>query len=96
MREKRADIERIAVGVLDDAATAGEPGEFDFVQRIAAPFPLAVMAWSLGVPRDDWNLLYRWTNEIIGKDDPEFRPPGEKPGQTFRRARRSCMPTSSA
>lgn len=87
VRAERADIERIAVDVLDSAATASASGEFDFVQSVAAPFPLAVMAWSLGVPRDDWPLLYRWTNEVIGKDDPEFRPPGEKPGQTFARAR---------
>jgi cytochrome P450 len=87
VRAKRADIERIATDVLDSAATPGTAGEFDFVQSVAAPFPLAVMAWSLGVPDDDWPLLYRWTNEVIGKDDPEFRPPGEKPGQTFARAR---------
>ncbi len=86
VRAKRSDIERIAVDVLDSAAVDAS-GDFDFVQRVAAPFPLAVMAWSLGVPRDDWPLLYRWTNEIIGKDDPEFRRPGERPGQTFARAR---------
>jgi cholest-4-en-3-one 26-monooxygenase len=87
VRAKRADIERIALDVFDTAMSADTAGEFDFVQHIAAPFPLAVMAWSLGVPRADWPLLYRWTNEIIGKDDPEFRPPGERPGQTFMRAR---------
>ncbi len=46
-----------------------------------------MISWILGVPRDDWKLLFRWTNEIIGKDDPEFRRPGETPGQTIRRAR---------
>jgi cytochrome P450 len=87
VRAKRADIERIAVGILDSAAPAGVSGEFDFVRSIAAPFPLAVIAWSLGVPRDDWELLYRWTNEVIGRDDPEYRRPGERPAQTFMRAR---------
>jgi cytochrome P450 len=87
VRAERADIERIAAEVLDSAAIAGASGEFDFVQHVAAPFPLAVMAWRLGVPREDWPLLYRWTNEIIGNDDPEFRLPGERPGQTFKRAR---------
>ena len=56
-------------------------GELDFVERIAAPFPLGVIAWILGVPSDDWELLFRWTNEVIGKDDPEYRRPGETPGQ---------------
>ena len=47
----------------------------------------AVIAWILGVPSDDWELLFRWTNEVIGKDDPEYRRPGETPGQTSKRAR---------
>jgi cytochrome P450 len=87
VREQRTDIERIAVEVLDAAAPAGSSGELDFVERIAAPFPLAVIAWILGVPSDDWPLLFRWTNEVIGKDDPEYRRPGETPGQTIKRAR---------
>jgi cytochrome P450 len=85
VRARRAEIDRIAVDLLDAAITAD--GELEFVQRVAAPFPLAVIAWSLGVPHEDWPLLYRWTNEIIGKDDPEFRPSGERPGQTIARAR---------
>jgi cholest-4-en-3-one 26-monooxygenase len=46
-----------------------------------------VISWILGVPRTDWQLLFHWTNEVIGKDDPEFRRPGETPGQTIKRAR---------
>jgi len=46
-----------------------------------------VIAWILGVPKDDWHHLFRWTNEIIGKDDPEYRRPGETPGKTIKRAR---------
>jgi len=87
VRDRRDDIERIAVEILDDAAPVGASGELEFVERIAAPFPLAVIAWILGVPRDDWELLFRWTNEVIGKDDPEYRRPGESPGQTIKRAR---------
>jgi cholest-4-en-3-one 26-monooxygenase len=87
VREQSADIERIAGEVLDAAAPSGSAGELDFVERIAAPFPLAVIAWILGVPSDDWPLLFRWTNEVIGKDDPEYRRPGETPGQTIKRAR---------
>jgi cytochrome P450 len=87
VRARRADIERIAVEILDAAAPVGASGEFDFVERIAAPFPLAVIAWVLGVPHEDWELLFRWTNEVIGKDDAEYRRPGETPGQTIKRAR---------
>lgn len=84
---QRADIERIAAEILDRAATGGASSECDFVERIAAPLPIAVVAWILGVPREDWELLFRWTNEVIGKDDPEYRRPGETPSQTIRRAR---------
>jgi cholest-4-en-3-one 26-monooxygenase len=87
MRARRDDLERIAIDIVDAAAPTGTSGELDFVEKIAAPFPLAVIASFLGVPRDDWDLLFRWTNEVIGKEDPDYRRPGETPGQTIKRAR---------
>ncbi len=87
VRGQRDDIERIAIEILDEAAPDGASGELDFVERIAAPFPLAVIAWVLGVPSSDWALMFRWTNEVIGKDDPEYRRPGESPARTSNRAR---------
>jgi cytochrome P450 len=87
VRARAEDVERIALDVLADAAPAGAAGEHDFVRAIAAPFPLAVIAWIIGVPPTDWELLFRWTNEVIGKDDPEFRRPGESAGRTIKRAR---------
>jgi cholest-4-en-3-one 26-monooxygenase len=87
VRGRRADIDRIAVEILDEALAGGASDEVDFVERIAAPFPLAVIASFLGVPRADVGHLFRWTNEVIGKDDPEYRRPGETAGQTVKRAR---------
>ena len=87
MRARRTDIERIAVELVEDVVAGGAEGEFDFVDRIAAPFPLVVIAWTLGVPREDVGLLHCWTNEVIGKNDPEYRREGESPGQTIKRAR---------
>jgi cytochrome P450 len=87
LRTRRADIERIAAEILDEAATGSGLRECDFVERFAAPLPIAVIAWVLGLPRSDWNSLYRWTNEVIGANDPEFRRAGETPGQTAKRAR---------
>ena len=89
LRERRAEIDRIALEILDAAAPAGAAGELDFVDRIAAPFPLAVIASTLGVPRDDWPLLFRRTNEVIGREDPEYQLPGETADETGRRARRA-------
>jgi cholest-4-en-3-one 26-monooxygenase len=87
VRGQRAEIERIATDIVDTAAPTGSSGRLDFVAAIAAPFPLGVIAWILGVPSTDWGLLFRWTNEVIGKEDPEYRQPGETPGQTIKRAR---------
>jgi cholest-4-en-3-one 26-monooxygenase len=88
VKDHRPDIERIAVEVLDEAATGGEVRECDFVRSVAAPIPIGVMSWILGVPREDWELLYRLTNEVIGASDPEFRREGETPEKTSRRARK--------
>ena len=87
VRQRAGEIEQIAVGLLEEAFGRTRSGELDFVDRIAAPFPLAVIAATLGVPRNDHGLLFRWTNEVIGKNDPEYRRDGETPGQTIRRAR---------
>ena len=87
VRARLDEVDRISGEIVGAAATDGEVGEDNFVERIAAPFPLAVIAWILGVPSDDWPLMFRWTNEVIGKDDPEYRQPGETPGQTAKRAR---------
>jgi len=39
VRARSADIDRISVEILEHAPTVGDPGELDFVERIAAPFP---------------------------------------------------------
>jgi cholest-4-en-3-one 26-monooxygenase len=88
VRNRREAVERIAVEILDEAATGNLAGECDFVEALAAPLPIAVVSLILGVPRSDWQLVFHWTNEVIGKDDPEFRRPGETADQSSMRARR--------
>ena len=87
IRSRLDEIDRIAVEVLDELAASNDADEFDFVERVAAPLPIGVISWLLGVPKSDWGLLFRWTNEIIGKDDPEFQRAGETPEATIMRAR---------
>ena len=96
VQARRADIEQIAVQILDEAATGAATSECDFVERIAAPLPIAVISWILGVPREDWKLLFRWTNEVIGHDDPEFRRPGRRPRRPTGGRVASSRPTWSA
>jgi cholest-4-en-3-one 26-monooxygenase len=80
------DIGRIATEIVDDAATGGEVAECDFVSTFASRLPLEVIAWVLGVPPSDWQRLLRDTDTVIGKEDAEFRLPGETPDEAQMRA----------
>jgi cholest-4-en-3-one 26-monooxygenase len=63
-------VERITRQILSEAS---EKGACDFVQDVAAPITIAVIAEMLGVPGEDWKLLFKWTNESIAPEDPEFQ-----------------------
>jgi cytochrome P450 len=66
-------VQRITKEVLDEA---GRSETCDFVQNVSAPITIGVIAEMLGVPASDRGLLFRWTNEIIAPQDPEFMRPG--------------------
>lgn len=70
VRGMDAKVARATREVVDAAAqlTGG-----DFVRDISAQITIAVIAEMLGVPRQDWQLLFRWTNEIIAPQDDEFQ-----------------------
>ena len=82
LKRFHADIERIAKGVVDDLFEEGDEGEADFVERIAAPLPIAVIGWLLGVPEPDWPKLFHWTNRILGATDEEYADDGKNPVET--------------
>jgi len=52
--------------------TAAAQGYGDFVQQVASELPLQVIAGLLGVPQEEREKLFRWTNEMTGNEDPEF------------------------
>jgi cytochrome P450 len=83
VRALEPEVSRITTEVLNDAM---DRNECDFVTDISSKVPVAVIAEMLGVPRQDWPTLFRWTNEIIGGGDPEFQR-GETPTETFAQAR---------
>ena len=87
IRGVEARVTEIAREVVDAAAADGALQQGDFVERIAAPFPLYVLAEMLGAPREDWPQLFQWTNETIGAADPEYQRAGEAPAETATRAR---------
>ncbi len=77
-------IEHYASQVLDEFAKRGEG---DFVLDVSRKLPVAMIAKILGVPEEDWEKLFEWTNETIGAGDPEYQRPGETPNETAERAR---------
>jgi len=76
IERRRPEVERIARELLAQMAGDGETREADFVADLAAPLTLSVLADMLGVPREDWERMFRWTNHIIGSSDPEFATQG--------------------
>jgi cholest-4-en-3-one 26-monooxygenase len=50
-----------------------ETGRADFVTDLVSELPLIVIAELLGVPRDDRHLVFDWSNQMIGSEDPEFQ-----------------------
>ncbi|HUA34687.1 MAG TPA: cytochrome P450 [Candidatus Binataceae bacterium] len=83
VRELQPEIERVTREVLDKLVGRTE---CDFVIDISSKIPLAVIAELLGVPHQDWDRLFRWTNQVIGGGDPEFQEGGSQ-DETFDQAR---------
>ncbi|WP_326545009.1 cytochrome P450 [Mycolicibacterium sp. ND9-15] len=63
--ELKARAQRIA-----ETAAAQESG--DFVEQVACELPLQAIAELLGVPQDDRDKLFRWSNEMTAGEDPEY------------------------
>jgi len=76
-------VQRITDEVLDDCS---QRNSGDFVQDISARITIAVIAEMLGVPASDRGLLFRWTNEVIAPEDPEYQT-GGNPEATLEKAR---------
>ena len=79
---RRPEVERITRDLLDEIAGDGETREADFVSDFTAPLTLAVLADMLGVPREDWRMMFHWTNQIAGSADPEFQS-GDSPAESI-------------
>jgi cholest-4-en-3-one 26-monooxygenase len=52
--------------------TAEGDGRIDFVEAIAMRLPLDVILELLGVPGEDRDQMYLWSNAVIGSEDPEY------------------------
>tara|TARA_R110000868_G_scaffold86449_5_gene242454 strand:- start:2291 stop:3547 length:1257 start_codon:yes stop_codon:yes gene_type:complete len=54
------------------ATAVGGGGPIDFVDAIAMRLPLDVILELLGVPTDDRDQMYLWSNAVIGSEDPDY------------------------
>ncbi len=69
VRQMRASIVDHARAIVRRTTTGQE---VDAVAEIAAELPLLVLADLLGIPREDRGLFLRWSNNLVGFDDPAF------------------------
>ncbi len=81
VREMEDRLRARVSAVLDKVETLGS--EFDFVEHIAAPFPLMTLAELFGVPLSDIDKLYEWSNAMVGEDDPTLRISPEQAAATM-------------
>jgi cholest-4-en-3-one 26-monooxygenase len=79
-------VSRFANRVVDELAEKGKHGVVDIVHELSAKLPVAAICEMAGVPEEDWDQIFNWTETLVGAGDPEFRRPGENQEQTLRRS----------
>jgi cholest-4-en-3-one 26-monooxygenase len=79
IRELQEVLARRATAIVDEVI---ETGACDMVEAVAAELPLQAIAEFLGVPQEDRHLVFKWSNTMIGSDDPEYASEKDETGQT--------------
>lgn len=64
--------EKLAVAARDIVAKAAQKDTGNFVDDIAVGLPLLAIADLIGVPEEDREKVFHWSNAIINTDDPDF------------------------
>jgi cytochrome P450 len=83
----RTPIEEVGTTLMDGLGEAGSEAEFDFVERVAAPIPILIIAWLLGLPQEDWKDIYAMTHAMTGFADTDYQQAGESVEETIARGR---------
>ena len=78
MRLLEDRIDEIGEQVVDEAAAhlvnqLTDRRSADFVRDVAAKMPMAAICELLAVERDSWENIFRFTNEFLGSEDPEYQ-----------------------
>ncbi len=58
--------------IIDSVLDKYADKEFDFVDEVAAKFPLQIICEMMGIPEQDERQIFEWTNTILGAGDPDF------------------------
>ncbi len=74
-------VRELCARIIDPVAPLGR---CDFVTDVAAELPLQVICELLGIPERDRHLIFKWSNDMMGMDDPEY-------GNTFEGAQAAAF-----
>lgn len=67
-----ADVRKRTAGLLDELVGGGS---FEAVSRLTKQIPIATLCGILGVPENRRDDMIRWSDLLIGSDDPDFIDP---------------------
>lgn len=68
-------IRATAVRLVDEVLAASQSGEVDMVGALAKQLPIFTLCRLLGVPQERREDMIRWSDLLIGSDDPDFVDP---------------------
>ena len=68
----------------------GAAGQCDLVVDVAARLPTAVICEMMGIPKADWDMMFKVANMSIGSQDPEYQIEGDARA-TGRQAQIDCF-----
>lgn len=71
LKKVEAPVRASAARIVDRVV---EKGEGNFIEDIAAPFPIQVICDILGIPESLHQYVFDITNSILGASDPEYVP----------------------
>ena len=78
-------VSHFAEVLASNLAAKGRDGAVDVVHELSAKLPVAAICEMAGVPENDWEKIFHWTETLVGAADPEYQLPGENREQTTRR-----------
>jgi cholest-4-en-3-one 26-monooxygenase len=75
-------VSHFADVLAQQLAEKGRTGTVDVVHELSAKLPVAAICEMAGVPEEDWDQIFLWTETLVGAADPEYQLPGENREQT--------------